>query len=232
MSLKEWVIAGYARRIQRKLKQDIPNDICLVISMFYHDNDYWDYKYSNKTLTITNLYITSNKTIDGYRHLYGEEVICKDGYFHWTLKVHGNISCVYIGIIKNDPILLSYWGNNNNLSWNWNRQSIDSGVLFICAHKCIRYLQTSQSPTYLRQGIEIYRHNYVRQWYGEECGDDGDIIEMIVDLSNDEYEYGFIRYIINGRDYGIACDTIPKSCAYRLSVCVHNLQSNAKIQLC
>ena len=64
--------------------------------------------------------------------------------------------------------------------------------------------------------------------YGAKIGQRGDIIKMIVNLQNNKSS---IKYIINGKDYGIAWDKVIKTMEYRLAVGMSGNDKNAKVQL-
>ena len=75
-----------------------------------------------------------------------------------------------------------------------------------------------------------YQHAYKN--YGERVGNHNDEIEMIVDLTENNANIG---YIVNNKNYGNVYDNIDKNSNYRLAVYFYypsyDTDNDAKIQL-
>eukprot|EP01084_Bolivina_argentea_P186972 322170_1 len=218
MSLKEFIICGYTRRIQKSLLEIFPLDIIFLLCTFYDLKDKWSKIYSNEQLEIADYNITAPTYLHGFCHVYGDIVLKPGLRFNWRFKLIGNFECVYIGIIKDDDKLLCEWRSQTS-DWAWNCRGADNGFVFSCSHNNVRYLNENQ-----------YKE-YKKQIYGEMCGNNGDIIEMIVDVTDVKNKIGSIKYIINGKDYGIAYDKIPTHSSYRMAVCIYRSQHLAQVQL-
>ena len=85
----------------------------------------------------------------------------------------------------------------------------DSGYAFISS--CGRLSDSSRPGTYCVGNVSGYDSEVAK--YGIPCVE-GDIIEMELDLNNLT-----IKYIINGKDYGIAFNNI-ENCNYRAAVTI------------
>eukprot|EP01084_Bolivina_argentea_P183620 316822_1 len=208
----DMLISGYIKEIEKSLLITIVDDIKTILIVFYPQIDKWCNVYSNKDFSIDNNLITAiRKTRKTYNHVYGHTIIKPGEYFSWRLKVNGQFDCVYIGLIVNDDNLLRNWQNVSGM-WSWNKG--DNGYILNCKHKFFTYHN---------------KMNYHNIDYGESCGFDGDIIEMIFDLTKEEC--GTIQYIINEKDYGIVYDKVTANRSYRLALCLGCPSEKAQIEI-
>ena len=218
MSRKELIVYGYARRIEKSFSICIPVDILLVLCFVFRDIDSWNEQYTNSKFEIADKYLTLRTGYyrHSFFHAFGDCVVNKGQYHHWILKVHSKVQYLYVGIIKNDESLLEKTGNEE-YSWMYNYRSADKGLLFNCGNANVRHWIDHEN-----------KYQYTK--YGKECGKNGDVIEMIVDLRESNGDIGSIKYIVNGEHYGIAYDKLP-AVSYRLAVCFSSPKLDSKIEM-
>ena len=209
---KDLIISGYIRRINAKHSMTIDADICSVLYAFYEQyTDQWSANWSNKLIDIADTNTISvdraKKSLQLFCTAFGDHIV-ENGQCHtWKFKIIGRIYYPYCGVIENDINRFKAFESR----WRW-CEGINGYVL---NGKC-KYIRGS-SGTDVLVGDDA-----------DQLGFDGDTVEMKLDLTENQSS---ISFVVNNKDLGVIYDNVPKSCAYRMAVCVHQAEKGAKIQI-
>ena len=189
------------------------DDIAAILTKYYVDIESWSREFSNKACIILDDEIhTTKKMCFGTKHVYGNSVIRKGECYHWKLQLKGPQEA-YVGVIANDFALLKKWGAMRN-RWDWIND--DDGCLL--ANKS--GIVAASGPGNKKDGVMLVSKKALTQ-----TGNDGDVIEMVLDLQN---ERGKVTYILNGNNSGCVCNKLPIEKSYRLSVCINKYPDDNK----
>ena len=187
--------------MEEALEIRIPYDIRLVMYGIYFDT--WSKLYSNNSLTMMNNdCIKTDKMIlgKGLKHYFGNAVIKKHEQYSWNFKVKGVFGCIYVGVIT-DKLSIIQNLHHDAFEYRWTK-----------AYK----------------GYRFSTNDYVMSWI--KWGNDGDEIEMTLDLTKDEEDVGKLSYKLNGKNYEEIYKLSNKE-SYRLCVCLHDSCKNAEFQI-
>eukprot|EP01084_Bolivina_argentea_P093678 168445_1 len=202
-----YTIYGYTRRTERLLFMLLSDDIKAIMCKFYDASDTWNKIFTRKNILIKENYIKMSKNMKGGGTAYGNKIIKSGDYYYCQLTLKGNFDALYVGIIHDKPHVLNTYQYGK---WDWNAKGY--GYVLNCKYKGFR------SPNDCYPGI-----SYGGEWYK-----DGDVLEMMVDLTDNNAN---IAFVINGKNYGIVDVEISKYHSYRLAVCIFDMLHDASIQL-
>ena len=211
ISRDEVIVHAYIRKIEA-IQNIVPLDLIKLLSLFCRHVDQWNTEHSTNSLhlDIHEDHVLATKQLWRNVRVFGDYILQNDDYCHWRIQIEGFISCVYIGIISDDEHLKEY----DARLYDW-KVNASIGYTFNCGYA---FFDWNDGNDKIWDKID----------YGKPCGDDGDVIEVIVDLSN---KNRYIQFIVNGEDHGIANDRITTNCSYKLMVCLDTMDKGSKIKL-
>ena len=173
----------------------IPSEIKKLCFDYYNIPvcDTWNKKYTNPGLDINNHALKKKPGIFGYFSAFGDKIISSGQIYTWRLLITGEVPWIRVGVIKDDDTVLKE--NVDECDYDWD----DKGC-------------------FLKEDGHFFC-NFCRYIYSDSIVGDDVVILMLITLDMNQHT---INYIINDKDYGIACDEL-KGDKYRLAVTVDSL---------
>lgn len=200
-SRKEFLIAGFVKKIEKKYKiKNIPLAINDVIALFLRLYDSWNREYSYKDAEIDESGQIVTMSTGAYMSVFGSYVVT-EGVYKWSIKLvkyleYGEFGAwsPYVGLIEDDEEYIKQYLNDNN----WDKYGY----------------QISSAPAQYNRGEgSIATPNFGCRWCKE-----GDILEITLDLDKRT-----ISFKINDKDYGVGFSNIVLA-PYRLALTVLDCQ--------
>eukprot|EP01084_Bolivina_argentea_P258343 435505_1 len=219
---KELLVYGYTRQIENDLSTNVPDDITNMLCMLYYRTDSWNTAYTAEHLRInedinciTYTYLRRSYPSGPYYTAYGNDIIQLGDYYSCKIKINNDVGInhMYIGIVPNNiNVSKEYY----ILSWTWLDNIYYGGIGYL--YNC-----------HIAHFIHPFNKSHKQISYGEKCNKSGDIIQMIVNFTNNNSS---IRFVINGTDYGTCYDKIlTKKYTYRLVVSFYGMQPGSQVEL-
>ena len=206
--LDELCVYGWIR--ENCINFEMPMDLQkLCILMYVIIMDVWNTEIHTKNVIIDKDDNIANVCRGrGWQHAFGTYIIKKGMIMSWKFKVDGKRGfgtkrnskrraiAIFIGIWEKDKISSNIESSYDGGFYN----KPNGGYAFYTYQGAIKHKNV---------------HNTVQ--YAEKCYD-GDIIKMILDMTQKESENAVLSYEINDKSYGIAHDDIDIAKEYCLTV--------------
>lgn len=192
------VVHGYIRVIEQKYNINIPKEINELIYLYQVFSDTWDKKLSHSDLVIDDTALSVKWKKQNATTAFGSNVIQipSVGICRWKLRIKTIVdslwvACPYIGIIQsNNDLQITEYADRG--AWDHNGCQLCAGNSGL--HSDNAAFESVDYPGNL-------------EWRTV-----GDVLEMILDLSNKT-----LRFVLNDKDYGIAFSDIENG-SYRLAL--------------